>query len=85
MSLRPSKCFGIDGHKAKARRHHQAFLRTAQAHIGTQCIHIKGCCAQGSHHIDHIQCWVAAAVNGCANGLQIAGDAAGGVGATSIC
>ena len=80
MSFRPSKSFGIDGHKAKARRHHQAFLRAAQTHIGTQSIHVKGCCTQGSHHIDHIQCWVTCAGNGGANGLQIAGDAACGVG-----
>ena len=79
MRLRPSKCFGIDRYKAKARGHHQTFLGAAQTHICTQSIHVKGSGSQRGHHIHHIQRWMTCAVDGFANGLKIAGDATGRV------
>ena len=80
MRLRPCKCFGVGRHKAKSGRHHQTFLGAAQTHINTQSIHVKGRCPKGGHHIHHKKRWVTCAVDGFANGLQIACDAAGCVG-----
>lgn len=55
-------------------------LRRTHGRVGAQRVHVEGLGGQRGHHVDHEQRRVVGGVDRRAQGRQIAGDAAGGVG-----